>query len=70
MEILFRFIFWLIEKADKGELPKWTLPALILPVAVGVIVGWLGGDMRAGLILGAVGLILSATILVISVETR
>ena len=45
MEI-FRFIVWLIEKADKGEFPKWTLPALILPVAVGVIVGWLGGDMR------------------------
>ncbi len=49
-------ITWLIERRAKGELPRWIIRALAVPVLAGMIggfvLGWGKGDATAGIVVG------------------
>jgi hypothetical protein len=68
---LFRSIGWLKEQRSKGEPPRWVIPALVLPIAAGVIAGWVRGNgVFLVLLFGAFGFLLSVGILWLYVNMR
>ena len=62
---------WVLDKRANGTLPKWVLPAFLVPVVIGAVVGWaVGSHVVVVLVCAFLGLIASSFGLVYYVKWK